>query len=179
MAIGRSDVLSELRITEHRSRVIAPPPRFNVRRLPAAVLACAVLRMSSPLMHNLIQEFSGPPLSNQRTDAYGGSFENRCKPAPPSIFGARDSLAGGPFRGRCRGPEGENTTVRGRISATDWIEGGWGYSRSRLNSPRQLKELGSGPDRLLFWRQCTACKDSGRAGYQTPFAEQIRWEATS
>ena len=50
-----------------------------------------------------------------------------------------------------------------RISATDRIEGGWDIQQSVETCP-PIKRTWSGPDRLLLWRQCTARKDSGRAG---------------
>jgi 2,4-dienoyl-CoA reductase-like NADH-dependent reductase (Old Yellow Enzyme family) len=110
----------------------------------------------------LIQEFLSP-LSNRRTDAYGGSFENRARLL-------REIVAA------VRGVWPERAPLFVRISASDWIEGGWDIQQS-VELARQLKELGA---------DLIDCSTSGNAphatvpvgpGYQTPFAEQIRREA--
>ena len=52
------------------------------------------------------------PLSNSRDDEYGGSLENRMR-FPLAVFEAvRDAFA-------------HERTVTMRVSATDWVEGGW------------------------------------------------------
>jgi 2,4-dienoyl-CoA reductase-like NADH-dependent reductase (Old Yellow Enzyme family) len=110
----------------------------------------------------LIQEFLSP-LSNHRKDAYGGSFENRTRILREIVAAVRDSW-----------PEGAALFVR--ISATDWIDGGWDIEQS-VELARQLKELGV---------DLIDCSSGGNVphatvpvgpGYQTPFAEQIRREA--
>jgi len=64
----------------------------------------------------LLHQFLSP-LSNRRTDAYGGSLENRMR-FPLEVFDAvRAAL-----------PEGFPLGVR--ISATDWVEGGWDLPQS-------------------------------------------------
>ena len=68
----------------------------------------------------LIHEFLSP-LSNQRTDAYGGSFENRTRMVRETVAAVRASW-----------PEGAPLFVR--ISANDWTEA-VGILSSRLNSP--------------------------------------------
>src|SRR6202048_829142 len=77
----------------------------------------------------LIQEFLSR-FSNQRTDAYGGSFQNRTRVLREIVAAVRGSW-----------PEGAPLFVR--ISATDWIEGGWDIQQS-VELARQLKELGAG-----------------------------------
>jgi 2,4-dienoyl-CoA reductase-like NADH-dependent reductase (Old Yellow Enzyme family) len=59
------------------------------------------------LMHQFLS-----PLSNQRTDEYGGSLENRMR-FPLEIFDAV----------RTAFPTDKPVSVR--VSATDWVEGGW------------------------------------------------------
>ena len=110
----------------------------------------------------LIHEFLSP-LSNQRTDAYGGSFENRTRILREVVAAVRGAW-----------PEGAPLFVR--ISATDWIEGGWDIQQS-VELARQLK--GSGVDLI----DCSSGGNVAHAqipvgpGYQTQFAEQIRREA--
>ena len=59
----------------------------------------------------LLHEFLSP-LSNQRGDAYGGSFDNRVR-FPLEVFAA------------VRAAWPQNKPLGVRISATDWVEGGW------------------------------------------------------
>src|SRR5712664_1503535 len=75
----------------------------------------------------MIHEFLSP-LSNQRTDAYGGSFENRTRIMREIVAAVRDSWP-------------ERAPLFVRISATDWIDGGWGIEQS-VELARELKELG-------------------------------------
>jgi 2,4-dienoyl-CoA reductase-like NADH-dependent reductase (Old Yellow Enzyme family) len=110
----------------------------------------------------LIHEFLSP-LSNQRDDAYGGSFENRTRFIREIVGAVRSSW-----------PKGAPLFVR--ISATDWVEGGWDIRQS-VELARGLKELGI---------DLVDCSSGGTVphadipvgpGYQTAFAEQIRREA--
>lgn len=75
----------------------------------------------------LLHEFASP-LSNRRTDEYGGSLENRIR------FGLRVAKAV-----RDVWPESHPLFVR--ISATDWKEGGWDLQQS-VELSRKLKGLG-------------------------------------
>jgi 2,4-dienoyl-CoA reductase-like NADH-dependent reductase (Old Yellow Enzyme family) len=110
----------------------------------------------------LIQEFLSP-LSNQRTDAYGGSFENRTRVLREIVAAVRGSW-----------PEGAPLFVR--ISATDWIDGGWDIEQS-VELARQLKQLGVDLIDCSSGGNAEHAKMPVGAGYQTPFAEQIRGEA--
>ena len=110
----------------------------------------------------LIHEFLSP-LTNQRTDAYGGSFENRTRILREIVAGVRDSW-----------PEGAPLFVR--ISATDWIEGGWDIQQS-VELVRQLKELGADLIDCSSGGNVPHAKIPVGPGYQTQFAERIRREA--
>jgi len=110
------------------------------------------------LMHEFLS-----PYSNRRTDAYGGSFENRTRILRETAAAVRDSWP-------------ERAPLFVRISATDWIDGGWDIQQS-VELARQLKELGA---------DLIDCSSGGNVlhatvpvgpGYQTQFAEQIRREA--
>jgi 2,4-dienoyl-CoA reductase-like NADH-dependent reductase (Old Yellow Enzyme family) len=76
----------------------------------------------------LLHEFASP-LSNKRTDEYGGAFENRIR------FGLRVTRA-------VREVWPENQPVFVRISATDWKEGGWDMEQS-VELSRRLKSAGA------------------------------------
>jgi 2,4-dienoyl-CoA reductase-like NADH-dependent reductase (Old Yellow Enzyme family) len=110
----------------------------------------------------LIHEFLSP-LSNQRTDAYGGSFENRTRLL-------REIVAS------VRGVWPERGPLFVRISASDWIEGGWDIQQS-VELARQLKELGADLIDCSSGGNVSGAEIPVGPGYQTPFAEQIRREA--
>jgi 2,4-dienoyl-CoA reductase-like NADH-dependent reductase (Old Yellow Enzyme family) len=110
----------------------------------------------------LIHEFLSP-LSNLRTDAYGGSFENRTRMLREIVVAVRDSW-----------PEAAPLFVR--ISATDWVEGGWDIQQS-VELARKLKELGADLIDCSSGGNVAHAKIPVGPGYQTQFAEQIRREA--
>jgi len=110
----------------------------------------------------LIHEFLST-LSNQRTDAYGGSFENRTRILREIVAAVRDSWP-------------ERAPLLVRISATDWIDGGWDIQQS-VELARQLKELGADLIDCSSGGNVAHAKIPVGPGYQTQFAEQIRREA--
>jgi 2,4-dienoyl-CoA reductase-like NADH-dependent reductase (Old Yellow Enzyme family) len=64
----------------------------------------------------LLHEFLSP-LSNHRTDAYGGSFDNRTRVVLEVIDAVRHAIP-------------DSMPLMVRISATDWVEGGWALDDS-------------------------------------------------
>ena len=110
----------------------------------------------------LIQEFLSP-LSNQRSDAYGGSFENRTRIVREVVAAVRRVWP-------------ERAPLFVRISATDWVEGGWDIQQS-VELARQLKGLGVDLIDCSSGGNVASAKIPVGPAYQTPFAEQIRREA--
>ena len=110
----------------------------------------------------LIHEFLSP-ISNQRTDAYGGSFENRTRLLREIVDAVRGSWP-------------EHAPLFVRISATDWIDGGWDIQQS-VGLARQLKKLGADLIDCSSGGNLSHAKVPVAPGYQTQFAEQIRREA--
>jgi 2,4-dienoyl-CoA reductase-like NADH-dependent reductase (Old Yellow Enzyme family) len=110
----------------------------------------------------LIHKFLSP-LSNQRTDAYGGPFENRTRILREVVAAVRGSW-----------PEGAPLFVR--ISATDWVEGGWDIQQS-VKLARQLGELGADLIDCSSGGNLSHAKIPLGPSYQTQFAEEIRREA--
>jgi len=110
------------------------------------------------LLHNFLS-----PLSNQRTDEYGGSFENRTRLLLQTVAAVRTVW-----------PERYPLLVR--ISATDWADGGWSLEESV-----QLATLlrGQGVDLIDCSSGGLAAHQHIKVGplYQAPFAEKIRKEA--
>lgn len=110
----------------------------------------------------LLHQFLSP-LSNQRKDTYGGSLENRMR-LPLEVFEAIRAIW----------PKEKPLGVR--VSATDWVEGGWDIAQT-IAFAQELKKRG------CDWIDCSsggldhAQKIPATLGYQVPFAQQIR-EAT-
>ncbi len=110
----------------------------------------------------LLHEFLSP-LSNHRDDEYGGGLENRMR----LLLRVAERL-------RKRMPDELPLFVR--ISATDWVEGGWDIDQSVVLAGR-LKALG------VDLIDCSSGALTPRAripvgkGYQVPFARRIRDEA--
>jgi len=110
----------------------------------------------------LIHEFLSP-LSNHRDDTYGGSFENRTRLIREIVAAVRSSW-----------PKGAPLFVR--ISATDWVEGGWDLKQS-IELARSLKQLGVDLIDCSSGGTVPHAKIPAGPGYQTPFAQRIRHEA--
>lgn len=110
----------------------------------------------------LLHEFLSP-LSNQRTDEYGGSFDNRIRLMSEVVQAVRAVW-----------PEGNPLFVR--ISSTDWVDGGWGVDDSVALAAR-LKELGVDLIDCSSGGNVLRAKIPLGPGYQVPFAQRIRNEA--
>jgi 2,4-dienoyl-CoA reductase-like NADH-dependent reductase (Old Yellow Enzyme family) len=109
----------------------------------------------------LLHEFLSP-LSNERDDEYGGSFENRIR-LPLRVVEA------------VRAAWPENLPLFVRISATDWVEGGWTLEDS-VRLSRYLKELGVDLVDCSSGGTSPDAKVPVEPGYQAPFAAEIRRE---
>jgi len=108
----------------------------------------------------LLHEFLSP-LSNQRTDEYGGSFGNRIRLLVEVVDAVRSVWKGVLFV---------------RISATDWVEGGWNADESVALS-KVLKEHGVDVVDASSGGLVPNAKIPAGSGFQVPFAERIRREA--
>lgn len=109
----------------------------------------------------LLHEFLSP-LSNDRTDGYGGSFEHRVRLLLEVVRTVRERI-----------PEGMPLLVR--LSSTDWVEGGWdGDDTVRLAGLLAAEGV-----------DLVDCSSGGNVkthipvepGYQVPFARRVRLEA--
>ncbi|MDH4065429.1 MAG: NADH:flavin oxidoreductase/NADH oxidase, partial [Acidobacteriota bacterium] len=110
----------------------------------------------------LLHEFLSP-LSNTRTDEYGGAFDHRIRLCLEVVQAVREVWP-------------EQLPVFVRISATDWTEGGWDVEQS-VELARRLAPHG------VDLIDCSSGGNVPRAviplgpGYQVPLAERIRREA--
>jgi 2,4-dienoyl-CoA reductase-like NADH-dependent reductase (Old Yellow Enzyme family) len=103
------------------------------------------------------------PFSNQRTDDYGGSFENRIRFLMETTKAVRTVW-----------PESLPFTVR--ISCTDWVEGGWDIEQS-IELSRRLRAEGVDLIDCSSGGGVPDAKIPVGPDYQVPFAERIRREA--
>jgi 2,4-dienoyl-CoA reductase-like NADH-dependent reductase (Old Yellow Enzyme family) len=110
----------------------------------------------------LLHQFLSP-LTNLRTDSYGGSFENRIRLTREVVVAVRAIWP-------------ERLPLILRISATDWAEGGWDIEQS-VELSRQLKPLGVDLIDCSTGGLLPHVKIPIAPGYQVPFAERIRREA--
>jgi len=110
----------------------------------------------------LIDEFLSP-LSNHRTDEYGGGFDGRIRFA---LEVARAVRAVWP----------DSLPLCMRISAIDWVEDGWQIEDS-VELARRLRPLGVDLIDCSSGGVVPHAKVQAGPAYQTPFAERIRRES--
>lgn len=110
------------------------------------------------LMHEFLS-----PLTNQRTDGYGGSLAARMR-LPLEVFEAMRAVI----------PADRPLGVR--ISATDWLEGGWGLDDS-VAFARELKARGCDFVDVSTGGLSPAQQLEPKPGFQVPFAARIQRDA--
>jgi 2,4-dienoyl-CoA reductase-like NADH-dependent reductase (Old Yellow Enzyme family) len=110
----------------------------------------------------LLHQFLSP-LSNTRTDEYGGVFENRIRVTLKVARAVREVWP-------------QRLPLFVRVSATDWKEGGWDLAQT-IELARQLKPLGVDLIDTSSGGLVPGVKIPLGPGYQTGFAEAIRKEA--
>lgn len=110
----------------------------------------------------LLHQFLSP-LSNRRSDAFGGSFDNRIRLLLAVIDAVRKVWP-------------ERLPLWLRISATDWVEGGWDLEQSielaRIVATRGVDLVDVSSGGLV-----SGAKIPVQPGYQVPFSARIRREA--
>jgi 2,4-dienoyl-CoA reductase-like NADH-dependent reductase (Old Yellow Enzyme family) len=128
------------------------------RALAAGFQVIEVHAAHGYLLHQFLS-----PLSNHRQDAYGGSWTNRTRLVREVVGALRSILP-------------EELPLFVRISASDWVDGGWDLDQS-VALALELKALGV---------DLVDCSSGGLSplqkihlgpGYQVPFAARIRAEA--
>ncbi len=103
------------------------------------------------------------PLSNHRTDEYGGSFENRTRFLRETIEAVRKVWP-------------QRLPLFLRISATDWMEGGW-TGEDSIALAKIVKPLGVDLMDCSSGGTSPLAKIPLGAGYQVPFANAVRRHA--
>jgi len=110
----------------------------------------------------LLHQFLSP-LANQRTDQYGGTLENRMR-FPLEIFDA------------VRAAVPKEVFVGMRISASDWVDGGWDVEQSVVFA-NELKQRGADFIHVSSGGVSPRQKIPVGPGYQIQFAERIKRES--
>ncbi len=110
------------------------------------------------LIHNFLS-----PFANKRTDAYGGSLQGRMRFAIEVFEAIRKIWP-------------ERKPLGMRISATDWVEGGWTLDDSVVLAV-ELKKRGCDYITASSGGSVPEQELKVGPGYQVPFAERIRREA--
>ncbi|OZB60903.1 MAG: oxidoreductase [Lysobacterales bacterium 14-68-21] len=128
------------------------------RALDAGFQLAEVHAAHGYLLHQFLS-----PLSNRRTDGYGGSFENRTRLVREVVGAVREEWP-------------DHLPVWLRISATDWVEGGWDIEQS-VALAKQVRELGVELIDVSSGGLVPRVSIPVAPGYQVPFARRIRVEA--
>ena len=110
----------------------------------------------------LLHEFLSP-IANKRTDQYGGSLQNRMR-YPLEVYDA------------VRAVFPERKPIGVKVSATDWVDGGWDLAQT-IEFARELKKRGVDWIDVSSGGASPLQKIPLSPGYQVPFAQAIK-EAT-
>jgi 2,4-dienoyl-CoA reductase-like NADH-dependent reductase (Old Yellow Enzyme family) len=109
----------------------------------------------------LLHQFLSP-LSNRREDDYGGNLDNRLR-FPLAVYDAARSVWG------------KEQALGVRVSATDWVEGGWDLEQT-LSLAKALDARGCDWLDVSSGGLSDEQKLDVKPGYQVPFAEHIKHE---
>ncbi|WP_312690980.1 NADH:flavin oxidoreductase/NADH oxidase [Kosakonia sp.] len=126
--------------------------------LRAVALGIEVIEIHAAHGYLLHQFLS--PLSNQRSDEYGGSLDNRLRFTLEVFKAVRDAVP-------------SQVAVGIRISATDWVEGGWDVAQSAVLTEK-IDALGGDYVHVSSGGLSPLQSIKVTAGYQVPFAKALR-----
>jgi NADPH2 dehydrogenase len=143
--------LDEAGLKRIRDAFVAGARRSERLGIDAIEVHCA----HGYLLHQFLS-----PISNKRTDQYGGSLQNRIR-FPLEVFEA------------VRAAFPATKPVGLRVSSTDWVEGGWDIAQT-IEFAQELKKRG------VDWIDASSGGVSPQQkialgpGYQVPFAQAIK-----
>jgi 2,4-dienoyl-CoA reductase-like NADH-dependent reductase (Old Yellow Enzyme family) len=135
--------------------VVADFRRAAERALAAGFEVIEIHSAHGYLLHEFLS-----PLSNLRTDEYGGSAENRFRLALRVVVAVREVWP-------------ERLPLFYRVSATDWVEGGWDLDATTALG-KKLRGLGVDLIDASSGGNVAQAKIPVGPGYQVRFAEEIR-----
>ena len=107
----------------------------------------------------LLHQFLSP-IANKRTDQYGGSLQNRMR-YPLEVFDA------------VRAAFPDNKPIGVKVSATDWVEGGWDLAQT-IEFAKELKQRGVDWIDVSSGGVSPLQKIPLSPGYQVPFAQAVK-----
>jgi 2,4-dienoyl-CoA reductase-like NADH-dependent reductase (Old Yellow Enzyme family) len=140
------------------ARVIAGFRVAAVRARAAEMQVVEVHAAHGYLLHQFLS-----PLSNTRTDRYGGSFENRVRLVREVVTAIRAVWP-------------DELPLFVRLSATDWHDGGWSVEET-VELSRLLRRDGADLIDVTTGGNVAKAIIPVGAGYQVEFAERVRREA--
>jgi 2,4-dienoyl-CoA reductase-like NADH-dependent reductase (Old Yellow Enzyme family) len=140
------------------AKVIADFRASAVRALESGFELIELHAAHGYLLHQFLS-----PLSNLRDDRWGGSFENRTRLVRDTLSALREVWP-------------ERYPLWLRISATDWVEGGWDIEQS-IELSRIVRGLGVDLVDVSSGGLVANAKIPVAPGYQVGFAARIRKEA--
>lgn len=140
------------------SRVIDAFRAAAARALAAGAEVVEVHAAHGYLLHEFLT-----PLVNDRADAWGGSFENRTRLLREVVSAVREVWP-------------ERLPLFVRVSATDWVDGGWSVDDT-VALARALRDLGVDLVDCSSGGAVPGVQVPAGPGYQTGFAERVRREA--
>ncbi|CAN5668624.1 NADH:flavin oxidoreductase/NADH oxidase [soil metagenome] len=140
------------------ARVVEAFVAATKRSLGAGARLVEIHAAHGYLLHSFLS-----PLSNKRTDEYGGSFENRTRALREVVQAVRGAWP-------------ERLPLCVRISATDWADGGWDADQS-VALAQQLKGLGVDLIDCSSGGAVPHARIPVAPGYQVQFAERVGREA--
>ncbi len=134
---------------------------FQAAAMRAYKVGCKLVEIHAAHGYLLHQFLS--PLSNHREDRYGGSFENRTRIVREVAVAIRSVWP-------------EKYPLFLRVSATDWVEGGWQIDDT-VALASQVKPLGVDLIDCSSGGAVPHASIPAAPSFQVPFAEQVRREA--
>ncbi len=157
VAFNSDDEIPEALSIEGIKMIISNFRRAALRSYKAGFRVVEIHAAHGYLLHQFLS-----PLSNHRTDEYGGSFENRTRLLVQVVEAVKEVWP-------------QNLPLFVRISATDWVEGGWNVDES-VKLGHILKHLGVDLIDTSSGGMVPYAKIPLAPGYQVSFAERIKRE---
>lgn len=137
---------------------------FTAAARRAANIGIDAIQLQAASGHLLHQFLS--PLSNQRTDEYGGSLANRMRFPLEVLDAIRDEVCV---------MSAERCTVTVRMPATDWLDGGWDLAQATAFA-HELARHGCDAIHIAGGGLLDDAGIPAAPGYQVPFARALRHE---
>lgn len=154
VAFDGYDIPREL-TTDQIAQIVASFGSAARRALDAGFDVLEVHAAHGYLLHEFLS-----PLSNKRTDTYGGSLENRARIVLETVREVRRVA-------------GEEVPIFVRFSATDWVEGGWTVEDTATVS-QWAQQAGADLADISSGGLTADAKVVVGPNYQVPFAKQVR-----